>query len=151
LWSRDLGLSAARGKIVASMSEGAQRQALHAVGRAYRYMPKKPAPASLALLREAAWDEVAVEIAYRDRTGGDSLRRIWPLAVVATESGLSCLAWCRLREGFRTFRLDSIASATKCRESFRPRRVALLREHLALLAAEGAIGTKPDDVRVRPL
>ncbi len=128
-------LQEARTKIVASMPDRVQRQAQHAVGRAYRYPPKRQAPHSLVLLREAAWDEVAVDIAYEDRAGSNSSRRILPLAIVATDAGFSCLAWCCLRQDFRTFRLDAITQTQRTKESFRPRRAALLREHLAHLAA----------------
>lgn len=128
-------LAEARTKIVASMPERIQRQAQHAVGRAYRYPPKEEAPASLITLREAAWDETAVDIAYRDRGDDASIRQIWPLALVATHTGISCLAWCCLRQDFRTFRLDRISQATRTGVSFRPRRVGLLREHLNRLEA----------------
>lgn len=133
----DLGgaLREARAKIVASMPERVQRQAQHAVGLSYRYPPKRQAPDCLVTLRDAAWEEKAVDIAYRDRAGGSSERRIWPLAIVATDPGFSCLARCCLRQDFRTFRLDRVEKAQIARESFRPRRVALLREYVARLAA----------------
>jgi predicted DNA-binding transcriptional regulator YafY len=43
------------------------------------------------------------------------------------------LARCCLRDDFRIFRAERIASAEPADESFRPRRVLLLREYLALL------------------
>lgn len=129
-------LREARTKIIASMPERVQRQAQHAVGRAYRYPPKGPAPACLVTLREAAWEERAVDIAYRDRARSDSVRRIWPLAIVATDPAFSCLAWCCLRQDFRTFRLDAISSVKTTGESYRPRRVGLLREYVAQLAKQ---------------
>lgn len=129
-------LREARAKIIASMPERVQRQAQHAVGMAYRYPPKQHAPASLVTLREAAWDEAAVDIDYLDRTKTSSSRCIWPLAIVATQTGFSCLAWCCLKQDFRHFRLDAITKAIRTNKSFRPRRVALLREHLGQLKAQ---------------
>ena len=128
-------LREARIKIIASMPERVQRQAQHAVGQAYRHRPKDPAPDCLVILREAAWEERAVDIAYRDRAGIDSERRIWPLAIVVTDATFSCLAWCCLRQDFRTFRLDRIICAKSVDESFRPRRVSLLRDYVAQLSA----------------
>lgn len=146
-------LSAAKSKIIASMPERVQRQAQHAVGRAYRYRPIQQAPASLVILREAAWDENAVDITYQDRAGLKSSRCIWPLAIVATQTGYSCLAWCCLRQDFRHFRLDAITRASRTNNSFRPRRVALLREHLAQLKARArngpALGRMEDEKATR--
>jgi predicted DNA-binding transcriptional regulator YafY len=52
-----------------------------------------------------------------------------------TERCLTLLAWCSLREGFRMFRGDRIATVEDGDRSFQPRRVALLRDYLARLHA----------------
>ena len=79
-------LREARTKIIASMPERVQRQAQHAVGRAYRYPPKEQAPECLVTLREAAWEERAVDIAYRDRAGSDSVRVVPVLPITIASS-----------------------------------------------------------------
>ena len=126
---------AAQAKIVASLPERVQRQAVHAVLQTYRFEKRPPAPPHLALLREAAWDERALDIRYRDKTGGMSDRRIWPLSVVFLDRELMCLAWCCLRRDFRRFKLERMEAVEATTESFRPRRVPLLREFLAAMKA----------------
>lgn len=49
---------------------------------------------------------------------------------------MTALAWCCLRADFRMFRADRIRDATPTDQSFRPRRVTLLREYLAQLSEE---------------
>ncbi|RUS59524.1 YafY family transcriptional regulator [Pseudorhodobacter sp. E13] len=129
---------AALAKITATLPERVQRQALHAVQQTYRFERRPPAPAALALIREACWDEAALEITYTDNTGAQTQRRIWPLSVVFLDRRLMILAWCCLRQGFRKFQLHRIEDAKRTGESFRPRRVPLLREFLAELKREGA-------------
>jgi predicted DNA-binding transcriptional regulator YafY len=46
-----------------------------------------------------------------------------------------CLAWCCLRQDFRRFKLGMMQAVAATEESFRPRRVALLREFLAAMTA----------------
>ena len=126
---------AALAKITATLPERVQRQAIHAVQLTYRFEKRPRAPASLAMIREACWDESAIDLTYTDRDGTQTHRRIWPLSVVFLDRTLMLLAWCTLRKGFRRFHLASMSDITLTRESFRPRRVALLREFLAQLRA----------------
>ena len=49
-----------------------------------------------------------------------------------------CLAHCRLRGAFRRFHLGRMEEVALAAESFRPRRVALLREMLADMRARKA-------------
>ena len=49
----------AQAKIIATLPDRVQRQAIHAVSRSYRYERRTPAPAHLHLLREAAWEAVS--------------------------------------------------------------------------------------------
>ncbi|MNY80089.1 hypothetical protein D3C86_2209930 [compost metagenome] len=55
---------------------------------------------------------------------------------------LVLLGWCCLREDFRKFRIDRIAEIRPTDESFRPRRVPMLREFIARMNA-GATDTAP--------
>jgi predicted DNA-binding transcriptional regulator YafY len=116
-------------KVVATLPERVARQALHATAMVYRYEPRPAAPACLAILRAAAWEERAVNIAYADMAGVPTNRQIWPLAIAFLDRTLVCLAWCCLRQDFRRFRLDRIAQATPTAARFYPRRVALLRQY----------------------
>jgi predicted DNA-binding transcriptional regulator YafY len=126
---------AAQAKIIATLPERVQRQAIHAVQQTYRFEKRAPAPAILPLIREACWDERALDITYQDRAAAQTRRRIWPLSVVFLDRTLMLLAYCTLRQGFRRFRLEAMAQVTPTTESFRPRRVPLLRDFLAELRA----------------
>ncbi|MFN7025778.1 MAG: WYL domain-containing protein, partial [Pseudorhizobium sp.] len=48
---------------------------------------------------------------------------------------LVLLAWCCLRQDFRKFRVDRIADIQMTEESFRPRRVQMLKDFVAILNA----------------
>ncbi|MGZ9809230.1 helix-turn-helix transcriptional regulator [Pseudoroseicyclus sp. H15] len=125
----------AMAKIVATLPERVQRQAMHNVLHAYRYFTRPEAPPWMGLLREAAWDEAAVRLDYVDRSGAASARDVYPLGLVFTEDRHQLLAWCCLRTDFRRFNLSQIQAAARTGESFRPRRVPLLNDYLARLGA----------------
>ena len=115
-------------KITATLPERVQRQAIHAVQQTYRFERRPPAPANLALIRQACWDEMALDIAYRDKTGRVTQRQVLPLSVVFLDRTLMLLGWCCLRQDFRRFHLHQIEAASLMATSFRPRRVTLLRQ-----------------------
>jgi predicted DNA-binding transcriptional regulator YafY len=123
-------------KITATLPERVQRQALHAVQQTYRFERRAPAPAHLALIRQAAWDERALDIAYHDTADAATRRRILPLAVVFLDRSLMCLAYCTLRQDFRRFHLHRMTDVTASDDSFRPRRVPMLRQFLAQMRGE---------------
>ena len=82
----------------------------------------------MGALREACWEERALDLVYVDTDGQRTERRIWPLSIIFFEKVQMCLAWCCLRQDFRKFIVARMATITPEGESFRPRRVALLRE-----------------------
>lgn len=132
----------AMAKITATLPERVQRQAIHAVSQTYRFERRPPAPAHMALVREACWEEEALDIAYADLSGAVTQRRIWPLSVVYMDRALMLLAFCCLRQGFRRFHINRMSEVTRSGDHFRPRRVALLRQFLAELRAERQEGGK---------
>jgi len=75
----------------------------------------------IELLRDAIEDRRLVEIAYRDSQGQASRRRVEPVAVVYLWQAWYLWAWCRLREGFRLFKLARIDSARDLMTRFEPR------------------------------
>ncbi|KQZ40806.1 YafY family protein [Ensifer sp. Root558] len=122
-------------KITATLPDRLQRQALHAVSQVYRFGRRGPPPVDVSLLREASWQERAVIIGYVDALGQRTDRQVLPLAIVYLERVLVLLAWCCLREGYRKFRVDRIVDVSTTEESFRPRRVPMLREFIGFLNA----------------
>lgn len=127
----------AQAKIIATLPDRVQRQAIHAVTQTYRFDRRAPLPAHMQLLREAAWDERALDIAYRDLSGQVTQRRIWPLGTVFLDREVQCLALCCLRQDFRRFKVQQMDRVTLTDESFRPRRVPLLRAFIDQLRAQG--------------
>lgn len=115
-------------KITATLPERVQRQAIHAVQQTYRFEKRPAPPANLATIRQACWDEMALDITYADKTGTLTARRVLPLSVVFLDRSLMLLGWCCLRQDFRRFHLHQIKQLDQTTESFRPRRVPLLRE-----------------------
>jgi predicted DNA-binding transcriptional regulator YafY len=121
---------AAQAKIIATLPDRVQRQAIHAVTQTYRHDRRAPLPPHMNTLREAAWEERAVDLSYRDLTGQVTDRRIWPLGMVFLDREVQCLAFCCLRQDFRRFKVAQMDAVRLTEESFRPRRVPLLRDFI---------------------
>ncbi|MCB1387816.1 MAG: YafY family transcriptional regulator [Rhodobacteraceae bacterium] len=119
-------------RIAATLPDRQARQAMHPVLHAWHPPDHRP-PVSvdLSLLRQACWDETSLIIRYRDKAERVSEREVWPLSLSYSEHTLMLLAMCRLRGDFRVFHVSRIDRASPGGESFRPRRVALLREYVA--------------------
>lgn len=129
---RDLARAAAeaQAKIVATLPDRLQRQAAHAVSLAHRYATRPALPPHTSLLRQAAWEERALDLVYRDRAGVATQRRVWPLCIAFLDREVQCLAFCCLRQDFRRFKVLQMEDVTATDESFRPRRVPLLRAYI---------------------
>jgi predicted DNA-binding transcriptional regulator YafY len=117
-------------KIVARLPERQAREAAHAVLHVYRRGRREVPQRDLRLIREAAWDERALDLTYRDEAGRCTQRRVWPLVIAYLDDTLMMLGWCLLREDYRKFRIDRIETVTTTEHSFRPRRAALLRDYI---------------------
>lgn len=87
-----------------------------------------------ALLRKVIRTERKVTLVYRDRNGATSQRVVWPFALAFFDTVRMLVAWCELRQGFRHFRTDRIASVTPLDVRYPRRRQTLLKEWRA---AEG--------------
>lgn len=122
-------------KIIGTLTEDQQRQAMHAVVGVYRLSKPPPQTVDLSLLREACWTEEALDLGYVDAVGQLTKRRVYPLSLIYLDDRIMLLAWCCLRREFRKFLTHRIRTAELSGQSFRPRRVSLLRAHLAELRA----------------
>jgi predicted DNA-binding transcriptional regulator YafY len=122
----------AMARIIATLPDRQARQAMHTVLRSWRRTDNRP-PISvdLDLLRGACWEEFSLLISYRDLQDRVSTREIWPLGMSYGEDTLLLLAHCRLRMDYRHFHVSRIEAMTRGGESFRPKRVSLLREYVA--------------------
>lgn len=81
---------------------------------AARTPPAWDAPADTidaAELRAAIRGARKLAIRYTDQEGRTSERTVWPLVIGYLDAVRVLIAWCELRAGFRSFRLDRIAEA----------------------------------------
>ncbi|MFS4583101.1 helix-turn-helix transcriptional regulator [Phaeobacter sp. C3_T13_0] len=125
-------------KILATLPERQQQQAMHAVNMVHRFNTPPVPSIDMTLLREAMWAEEALDIGYRDLKDILTQRRIYPLALSYHDRNVMLLAWCCKRTDFRIFHVTRIEGYKKTGESFRPRRVALLRDHMSKLYARNS-------------
>jgi predicted DNA-binding transcriptional regulator YafY len=123
-------------KVAAVLPDEQERQLLHAIGHVFRPEPRYPTAIDLTALRTACWAEQAVSISYQVVEGEATERTILPLVLVYNETCVTVLAWCSLRDDFRMFRTDRMADIRPTGDSFRPRRVLLLREYVERLTNE---------------
>ncbi|MEM6657639.1 MAG: YafY family protein [Pseudomonadota bacterium] len=130
--------SAALRKLQGRLPQRQSHRLRHAVLAATRF-DRPPAPTiHVVSLRQATWDERAVEFSYADVKGDATRRRVNPLSIVYLDRSSVLLGWCHLRQDFRVFRLDRMADMAVTDHSFRPNRVPLLREALHRIRADRA-------------
>ncbi|MEX0364517.1 MAG: helix-turn-helix transcriptional regulator [Ruegeria sp.] len=144
----DPALSAAAGaalrKLQGRLPQRQSHRLSHAILAATRFDRPATPTIEVAALRQATWDERAVEFAYTDVKGAQTFRRVNPLSIVYMDRSSVLLSWCHLRRDFRVFRLDRMCGMVVTDESFRPQRVPLLRTALERLRAERAKDCGPD-------
>lgn len=122
----------AMARIIATLPESQGRHALHTTMRLFRPASDRSAPqVDMALLRQALWDEQSLLIDYLDKAEQQSTREIWPLGLSYSDHHMLLLAMCQLRGDYRLFHVPRILGLRPGGASFRPRRVALLRDYIA--------------------
>lgn len=80
---------------------------------------------NLSDLQFALTNFLVVKIKYLDEAGKSSQRMIEPFALLSTTENWLLVAWCRLRAGFRYFRLDRIGKLQLLEEKFIPHQMTL--------------------------
>jgi predicted DNA-binding transcriptional regulator YafY len=98
----------------------------------------------LAMLRAAIRSQAKLRIDYEDAHGARSNRVIWPVALGFMNEARALVAWCELRQGYRTFRTDRITSAHKTDERYPGRRSVLLRAWRAQMNPDEGDPFTPD-------
>lgn len=124
-------------KVAATLPDDREQQLLHAISHVYRPHRRMQTSPFLDVVRDACWSEHALDIVYADKDGTTSQRTVHPLALVYTDRALTMLAWCCLRADYRMFRLERLQRVERGSHSFRPKRVALLREYIGRLEGRG--------------
>lgn len=82
----------------------------------------------LSHVRRAIREQRKVEFAYIDDRGERSRRVIWPLAISYFDDVRIVVSWCELRQAYRHFRADRMASLEIRPEKYRPSRRALMKK-----------------------
>jgi predicted DNA-binding transcriptional regulator YafY len=100
--------------------EGQPRD-LPARERAARRWGPPPAATVPLAIQEAITARHVLRITYRDRHDRETARDIEPVAFAATRTEWYLMAWCRLRDGARAFRVDRILAAADTGEPASPR------------------------------
>lgn len=94
------------------------------------------------LIRSAIRRRRKLRIVYAGEDGTRTERVVWPIALVFFDAARILAAWCEMREGFRHFRTDRVASADAMNESYPGSRSALIK---AWRAHDTAPGRAPVD------
>ena len=80
-----------------------------------------------ASLRKAIRKESAAVLGYLDANGQLSERTVLPLAIGYFDEVRVLVAWCKLRDDYRHFRVDRIQAIQLSNEPFKPSRGVLLK------------------------
>lgn len=80
---------------------------------------------NLSTLQFALTNFLLVKIEYKNEKGKASSRLIEPFALLSTQEDWLLIAWCRLRNEFRYFRLDRIQALQLRTEKFTPHKMTL--------------------------
>jgi predicted DNA-binding transcriptional regulator YafY len=110
----------ALGKIEAVLPEKLKRNVPDATLFAPDFHVLSALTRHMAALRRALREGRKVRLGYQDREGAASERTVRPLGLFYWGNAWSLGAWCELRNGFRNFRLDRMATATVLPDTFLP-------------------------------
>jgi predicted DNA-binding transcriptional regulator YafY len=90
----------------------------------------------VAALRLAIRDQRKVSISYRAEDGVETQRTIWPIAISYFDAQRLIIAWCELRQDFRSFRTDRMIKADVQKEKYVERRKVLLKRWMEAYRGE---------------
>ena len=88
----------------------------------------RAASPDLAPIRAAIRAERKLALVYHDAQGASTERTIWPFGVGYFDEARVVMAWCELRQGFRHFRADRIASCRALETRYPLSRQRLLKD-----------------------
>ena len=88
----------------------------------------RSASPDLAPIRAAIRAERKLALVYHDAQGASTERTIWPFGVGYFDEARVVMAWCELRQGFRHFRADRIASCRALETRYPLSRQRLLKD-----------------------
>lgn len=128
-------LAGAAGRALAKIEAVLPRDRSHLVEETRLYVPthgERPVERlPLSALRAAVRDRAKLWIHYRDEKGSETRRVLRPLALAFYSPVWLLVAWCELREDFRTFRVDRILALEPLAARFAPEPGRTLADYLA--------------------
>jgi predicted DNA-binding transcriptional regulator YafY len=113
-------------KIGAAVPERLRPYVHEPAGSAFSAWRKAEDGVDMAQIRAAIHAGRKVTLAYRDEQGHDTQRTVWPVSIGYFDATRLLVAWCELREDFRTFRTDRVRAAQVLDDRY-PVRPAVLR------------------------
>ncbi|MDG2522806.1 YafY family protein [Caulobacter segnis] len=113
-------------KIASAVPETLRPHVLEPAGRAFNSWNVQQDSIDMGQVRSSIRTGCKIVLDYRDEQGRPTQRTIWPVTVGYMETVRLLIAWCELREDFRTFRTDRVAGAQFLNERF-PERPGVLR------------------------
>jgi predicted DNA-binding transcriptional regulator YafY len=88
-------------------------------------LPIPPDAIDMVAVRRAIHGSRKIQIGYRDEKGGETERKVWPIAIGYLETVRMMVGWCELRSDFRHFRTDRITTAEFLDERYAERPAVL--------------------------
>jgi predicted DNA-binding transcriptional regulator YafY len=79
----------------------------------------------VARLRVAIREGRKLRLRYRDQTGAETMRTVWPVIIGYADTIRLLAAWCETRQDFRTFRTDRVVGAEFLEERYGTRPAVL--------------------------
>jgi predicted DNA-binding transcriptional regulator YafY len=96
---------------IAAVLPKARRDEMQSIGLfVIPHSGEAPEDRTLGMLRRALREERQVWLGYRDKSGALSERTIWPVALGYFDSHQMLVAWCTLRNDYRSFRIDGMTA-----------------------------------------
>lgn len=133
--------------VPADMARAADGTAIHA----FRSPDLDPACRSrLDALDAAVQSRVRLRLSYVDEAGAPTQRDVRPLGLVFCGKVWTLIAWCDLRDDFRMFRVDRIASAQPG-ERFPPKPRKSLKAFYARECLDGDVAPARDGTSPRAM
>jgi predicted DNA-binding transcriptional regulator YafY len=117
-------------KVAAGLPKSLQNELTHSVLHVKNFSTRPDITVDIADLRKQTRAENELNIEYNDAVGAQTTRTILPLSIVYMDGKLMIISFCNLRNDFRAFRMDRLVAFHPTGKSFKPRRVAMLRDAL---------------------
>lgn len=96
----------------------------------------------IAMVRRAIREQWKIYISYINEKGESSNRIVWPIAIAYFDKQRLIIAWCELRNEFRSFRTDRVSSISLLSEKYRGNRKAFLKEYIEIVKCQYQFRTK---------